>query len=155
MPFALLWGVTGYSLMLGLGVVGVLHSPWVGYKVHSPHGENTLGSGTGVCEIKAVLSNLTKSLQPPSPLFQCWRACLCECKVVRNKSLVLREDGAEQGNIEIGGRGFPKNQRGQICVSGFYFANTGVIYGTLYRDLRLWRGQKHRRSLFSIASGPN
>ena len=78
--------------------------------------ENTLASGTGVCEIKAVLTNLSISLQPPSPLFQCWRACLCECKVVRNKSRVLREDGAEEGNIEIGGTGFlRKPERANLC----------------------------------------
>ena len=69
---------------------------------------NTPESGTGVCEIKTALANLTISLQPPPPLFQCWRACLCEGKVVRNKSRVLREDGAEEGNIEIGGTGFPR-----------------------------------------------
>ena len=34
-------------------------------------------------------------------------------------------------------------------------ARVGIIYGALYRDFRLWRGQKHRRSLFSTASGLN
>ena len=112
-----LGGLKGYSLIPGCefkslsfspGESQVLHSPWVGYKVHSPRGENTLGSGTGVCEIKAVLANLTMSFQPPPPLFQCWRACLCECKAVRNKSRVLREDGAEQGNVELGEMGCPR-----------------------------------------------
>ena len=41
---------------------------------------------------------------------------MCECKVVRNKSLVLREDGAEEGNIEIGGTGFlRKPERANLC----------------------------------------
>ncbi len=63
---------------------------------------------TSVCEIKVVLANLTMSRQPPSTLFQCWRACSCECKVLRNKSRGLREDVAEKGNVEIGGTGFPR-----------------------------------------------
>ncbi len=49
---------------------------------------------------------------------------MCECKVVRSKIRVLHEDGAEQGNVEIGETGFPENQRGQICLSGFYFAKS-------------------------------
>ncbi len=66
-----------------------------------------VGFNTGACEIKAILSNRCAASAIPT-LFQCWRACLCECKVVRSKSRVLREDGAEQGNTEIGETGFPR-----------------------------------------------
>ncbi len=35
---------------------------------------------------------------------------------MRNKSRVLREGGAEEGNIEIGGTGFPrKPKRANLC----------------------------------------
>ncbi len=63
-----------------------------------------LGGATGVCEIKAVLANLSISLRTPAPLFQCWRACT-------NKSRVLREGGAEEGNIETGGDGASQKTR--------------------------------------------
>ena len=111
----------------------------------SSHGENTLGSGTGVCEIKAVLTNLIMSRRPPSPLFQCLRESCGEWKVVRTQSRVLREGSAEQGNIEIGETGcLTHNLRGQFVGDGFYFANTGNKYGAPYRDIRKWRSQKHR-----------
>ncbi len=79
------------------------------------------GSTTGVCEIKAVLTHLTMSRQPLSPIFQCWRACLCEHKAVRNKSRILREDGAEQGNIEIGETGFTRKPKKAIFFERLLF----------------------------------
>ncbi len=44
---------------------------------------------------------------------------------MRNKSLVLCEDGAEEGNIEIGGTGFPrKPESANLCERLFFISQT-------------------------------
>jgi hypothetical protein len=74
---------------------------------------------------------------PPAPPYRCWRARLCEWKVVRNKNRNLCEVRAERGKSEIG-----ENQQAEICLSGFYLAGSRIRQPIRSRLRRLQRGSR-------------